>query len=179
MCRLVYLVAMQRLSFLILGICFLVSGQTALNAQTAEEFEARYAERIRQEMINGVYIPYDLEDAHNELQRLSDKEGLINFKTAPEDSIRRKLHFGLGRWIMTNWGLEEGSRIAHYLKQKGVSQPDDMVRLIIVTWHRKLNQRPLLINEEIESIRIRMEAEKKKREENMKVISIERRPHKE
>lgn len=162
-----------------LMISLLVGIMMPVSAQTAEEFEANYAKRIKEEMIYGVYIPIDLEDAYNELNRLSDQQGLIEFKSAPEDSIRRKLHFGFGRWIMTNWGFEEGSRLSHYLKEKGVSVPDDMVRLIIVTWHRKLNGRPLNVEGEIAAIKERMAADKLKRERDQKVIILERRPHKE
>ncbi len=146
--------------------------------QTAEEYEANYEKRIREEVLNGVYIPADLEDAYHELTRLSEPQGLLAFKSAPEDSIRRKLHFGFGRWIMTNWGLEEGSRISHHLKSKGVSIPDDMVRVIIVTWHRRLNGKPSQLEEEIVTITKRMAREKAKREADKKVTIIEKRPHK-
>ena len=101
------------------------------------------------------------------------------FKTAPEDSIRNKLHFGFGKWIKTNWELEEGSRISHYLKLKGVSHPDDMVKVIIVTWHRKLNGRPLMLEEEIAAVKLRMEQEKARRDKDKQVIILEKRPHKE
>ena len=157
----------------------LVSLVSILNAQTPAEYEANYAKRITQEVINGVYIPIDLEDAYAELNRLSDPSGLGAFKSSPEDTIRRKLHFGLGRWILINWGLEDGSRISHYLKGKGISVPDDMVRVIIVTWHRYLNGRPLKLEEEIAIIARRMEKEKAEREARKKVISVEKRPHKE
>jgi hypothetical protein len=149
-----------------------------LSAQTEAEFEANYAKRIKEEMLNGVYIPADLEEAYGELSRLADPKGLAIFKASPEDSIRRKLHFGFGRWIMLNWGLEEGSRISHYLKEKGISLPDDMVRVIIVTWHRRLNNRPLKLEEEIAIIKARMEADRAKREADQKVIILETRPHK-
>jgi hypothetical protein len=151
----------------------------ASNAQTAEEMEANYAKRIKEEMLFGVYIPVDLDDAYSELNRLSNPDALASFRKAPEDEIRRKLHFGLGRWIMSNWGLEEGSRISHYLKQKGISIPDDMVRVIIVTWHRKLNNKPLMLEEEIAVIKTRMDADKAKRDANKEVIVLEKRPHKE
>ena len=150
-----------------------------LNAQTPEEYEANYAKRIKLEMINGVYIPADLEDAFSELNRLSDPAGLVQFKASPEDSIRRKLHFGLGRWIMVNWGLEDGSRISHYLKGRGVSHPDDMVEVIIITWHRRLNQQPLRFEEEVAMIEKRQAEEKAKRDAEKEVIILEKRPHKE
>jgi hypothetical protein len=173
----VYLSVMARLYkaflFLVLIIPF------SIHAQTETEFEANYAKRIKLEIINGVYIPADLDDAFNELNRLADPKGLAEFKSAPEDSIRRRLHFGLGRWIMINWGMEDGSRISHYLKTKGVSLPDDMVEYIIVTWHRKLNNQPLKLEEEIAMIQKRVEEAKAKRDEKKTVISTEKRPHKE
>ena len=113
----------------------------ACAGQTPAEYEANYAVRIKMEMINGVYIPEDLPDAYNELSRLSAPKGLAEFKSSPEDSVRRKLHFGLGRWILINWGLEEGSRISDYMKKHGVALPDDMVEVIIITWYRQLNGR--------------------------------------
>jgi hypothetical protein len=148
-------------------------------AQTIEEYEANYATRIKQEMINGVYIPIDLEDAFTELERLSEPKGLIEFKTAPEDSIRRKLHFGLGRWILINWGFEEGSRLSHYMKGRGVSLPDDMVDVIIITWHRRLNAKPLKFEEEVAIIEKRKQAEKEKRDAQKEVIILEKRHKKE
>ncbi len=150
-----------------------------LQGQTEAQIAEIYAKRIRTEMINGVYIPVDLADAHSELSRLADPAGLTSFRRAPEDEIERKLHFGLGRWILTNWGLEDGSRISHYLKLKGVSVPDDMVRIIIVTWHRKINKRPMMVEEEIAAAKKRMDEAKAKRDADRKVISVETRPHKE
>lgn len=167
---------MRVLFFLVTSI--VVAVVSSGTAQTAEEYEANYSKRIREEMLNGVYIPADLEDAYTELTRLSEKAGLLTFKNAPEDSIRRKLHFGVGRWILTNWGLDEGSRISHHLRLQGISLPDDMVRIIIVTWHRKLNNRPLMLQEEIAQVKARMEADKAMREKDQKIIVIEKRPHK-
>lgn len=151
----------------------------AATGQTPAEYQANYAKRIKLEVINGVYIPYDLDDAFSELERLSDPSGIGEFKAAPEDSIRRKLHFGLGRWILINWGLEEGSRISHYMKGRGVSLPDDMVDVIIITWHRHLNQQPIRFEDEVAIIEKRQAAEKAKRDAQSEIRVIEKRPHKE
>lgn len=148
-------------------------------AQTPEEYQANYAKRITQEMINGVYIPSDLDDAFSELVRLSDPKGIAEFKGAPEDSIRRKLHFGLGRWMLINWGFEEGSRMSHYMKGRGVSLPDDMVEVIIITWHRNLNGRPIRFEDEVAIIEKRKAEEKAKRDAQKEVIILEKKPHKE
>jgi len=174
----VYLSCMNgRLSFLNLMVFLWVLPQA--KAQTEAEYQAEYAKRITMEMINGVYIPVDLDDAFSELNRLADPKGIAEFMSAPEDSIRRKLHFGLGKWILVNWGLEGGSRISHLLKQKGISLPDDMVEFLIVMWHRQLNDQPLQSEVEIEKIQKRMAEDQKKRNEDKKVIILEKKPHKE
>ncbi len=154
----------------------LVSGYAF--SQTEAEYIAEYNKRITMEMINGVYIPADLDDAFSELNRLSDPKGIAEFKNTPEDSIRRKLHFGLGKWMLVNWGMEDGSRISHYLKQKGITLPDDMVEYLIIMWHRNLNGKPLRSEEEIARIQKRMAEDQKKRDEDKKVISVEKKPHK-
>jgi len=148
------------------------------SAQTPAEYEANYAKRIKLEMINGVYIPRDLDDAFSELDRLSDPAGITNFKNAPESSIVQS-HFGLGQWVLMNWGLDDGSRISHYLKLKGISVPEDMARVIVLTYHRHLNGRPLMLEKEVAIIAKRMEEEKVKRDAQKKIISVEKRPHKE
>lgn len=169
---------MKTIRFSVLA-AFLFCFCASITAQTASEYQANYAKRIKMESINGVYIPVDLEDAFSELTRLGDPSGIAMFKSAPEDSIRRNLHFGLGRWIMINWGLEEGSRISHYLREHGVSYPDDMVEVIIVTWHRRLNNQPLGLEGEVARIEKRLAEEKAKRDAESKITVIEKRPHKE
>ncbi|MEP6796204.1 MAG: DUF6794 domain-containing protein [Saprospiraceae bacterium] len=147
-------------------------------AQTPKEFEANYAKRIKLEMINGVYIPVDLEDAFSELTRLSDAAGIANFKNAP-DSLIAKSHFGLVKWVQLNWGLDEGSRLSHYLKLKGISVPDDMARVIVLLYHRHLNGQPLMFEAEVAKIAKRMDLEKMKRDSTQVIKIIEKRPHKE
>src|SRR5690606_12720451 len=94
---------------LIAGMALVMAG-SHLAAQTEAEYEAEYARRIQLEMINDVYIPADMAEAFVELNRLADPAGVDKFRSSPEDVIRHKLHFGLGRWMLVNWGLEEGSR---------------------------------------------------------------------
>lgn len=148
-----------------------------LSAQTAAEYEAEYARRIQLETINDVYIPANLDEAFGELKRLADPSGIEKLRSAPEEEIAHKLHFGLGRWILINWGLEDGSRYAHYLREMGIRSPDDMVRITIVTWHRQLNGRPLALEKEIAEIQERIKKEQAEREARKVIIKQETRPH--
>ncbi len=172
----VYTSVMIKIRNLFLALIF-IGLYAAANAQTPAEYQANYAKRIQMETINGVYIPVDLDDAFSELDRLADPAGIANFKNAP-DSIIEKSHFGLVEWVQLNWGLDEGSRISHYLRSKGVSVPDDMARVIVVTYHRHLNGQPLMLEQEIAEIQKRMEMEKAKRDSTAVIISVEKRPHK-
>lgn len=142
---------------------------------TAEEFEAQYAERIKQTHLFDVYIPADLEDAIRELERLTPEASLLSYKNAPEDVVVRKLFFGLGRWIIYNWGFYEGSRLSHFLRESGIYDPDDMARVIMISFHRKLNARPIDFEGQVKTIQERVETERKNRLKEGTVIHEERR----
>ena len=139
------------------------------------EFDSLYAIRIELEEIDGVYIPEDIEDAFSELTRLSSGADLEKFRSAPEEVVRDKLHFGLGRWMIHNWGFYQGSRMSHYLKGLGLEHPDDMAKFLVVSYHRHLNEEPLGIEEQVAFYREFREQERLKREQQKEVIHSETR----
>ncbi|MBK8484500.1 MAG: hypothetical protein IPL31_09215 [Saprospiraceae bacterium] len=110
---------------------------------TADQYLKNYEARIKLERIDDVYIPKDLKDAIKELDRLTDTKTALELISSSEDTIASKLHFNLGRWMQIHWGLEEGSRLSFYLKNRGLSFPDDMMDLLIRCWYRHLKQLPL------------------------------------
>lgn len=135
-------------SFVLLFIFGLLYGQ---DPDFEKKFEDQYERNIKKERINGYYIPMDLQDALEELEQKSEPGSLVKFKEAPEDTIRRKLHFGLGRWISNKWNFYEGSRFSHHLKEMGLDHPDDMTQFVIVSFHRQLNGLPLKVDEQVRS----------------------------
>ena len=92
---------------------------------------------------DGFYIPKDLDDALNELDKAFDakEKGKIMAKKDQEDMV--EYHMGLGMWLRNNWGLWAGSRLYASLYQLGLSQPDDMSNLIMEEYWRKLHGLPL------------------------------------
>lgn len=132
--------------------------------------EPTYEENIKKEFIDNVYIPVNLDDAFQELKRLSDKVGLDKFKNAEEEMVAKKLHFGLGRWIMKKWNLYDGSRYSHYLRNKGLSYPDDMARFTIISLHRHLNGIDLEVDKRIKAVKELREKEYKEKMLEKKVI---------
>ena len=142
------------------------------SAQSTDDIQAEptYEENIKKEFINNIYIPVNLDDAFQELKRLSDKVGLDKFKNAEEELVAKKLHFGLGRWIMKKWNLYDGSRYSHYLRNKGLSYPDDMARFTIVSLHRHLNGVDLEVEKRIKAVKELREKEYKEKMLEKKVI---------
>jgi len=145
---------------------------------TEAEMDSIYEVRILLEEIDGVYIPIDLDDAFVELDRLSSKQDIENFKNATEKTVRDKLHFGLGRWMMYNWGFYMGSRLSHYLRGLGLEHPDDMAKFMLVSWHRHLNEKPLEIEAQVDYYYQIREAERRERAGDMEVIHKETRKQK-
>jgi hypothetical protein len=135
-------------------------------------FEERYERNIKKSRINGVYIPKDLEEAMTELVALSTEEAIAKFKAGEEELVARRLHFGLGRWMIYNWNFYEGSRFSHYLKEKGINHPDDQARFVIVSLHRKLNNKD--IDEEGQVLAFQM-AREKERLQKIKIVKEETR----
>lgn len=108
-----------------------------------QSFRQEYDRRIQLSHINGRYIPTDLDDAIKTLDQIVDDTGKYKFKYQPEEVAVRKIHFSFGKWMIVNWGFYEGSRLSHFLKGKGISYPDDMAQVLMICFHRHLNQKPL------------------------------------
>lgn len=144
---------------------FLLIGLT-LSAQESSSYE----QNIKKEYINDVYIPINLDEAIEELNRLADKQAIAKFKEGDEELVSKKLHFGLGRWIIHNWNMYEGSRFSHYLRKEGISFPDDMARFVIVSFHRHLNNKDLDIENRIKIIKEKRKKEYEERMSKQKII---------
>jgi hypothetical protein len=122
-----------------LFFCLIISDTYAQDKnQLIKEADSTYQSNIKKSRLYGVYIPKDLEDAFAELDRMSPQESLQKIKSVSEETIAKKLHFGLGKWMAHNWNFEEGSRFSHYLKNLGLFYTDDMIDFMLVSYHRHL-----------------------------------------
>jgi len=144
-------------------------------ATSEQAFQKQYDRNIKKTRINGVYIPADLSEAFEELSALAVGEGVAKFKSAPEEVIASRLHFGLGRWISVNWNLEEGSRYEHYLRQQGLIKVDDMIQYTIVSWHRHLLGKEQESAERIQAYQQKLEEELEARRSRTQVVKKETR----
>lgn len=135
-----------RLTYAILIAFFSLMVAVVAEAQpwkdTSDVKEHAYLQRISASTLHGVYIPKDLTDAFAQLNELMVPETRQRFKGMSEEELP-KMNTTLGNWIRVNWGFYEGSRITAYLNRYNVSWPEDMSELIIITYHRYLNNKPL------------------------------------
>lgn len=99
--------------------------------------------RAESTILDGIYIPKDLAEAHKELDKAMDPSAINTFKAFTEEEARSKTHFSFGRWMLTRWSLEDGSRLRVWFMSKKIYNPDDMVDCLITTYHRKLNGKDL------------------------------------
>lgn len=138
----------MRLTLFLITFSFLnvVNGQQM--ASTPEEIEKQYNINIKKSRIDGHYIPKNMEEAVAEFIKLSPPPSVDKFKNAEEEVVVRKLHYGLGKWLATNWGYYEGSRLSHMLRLKGVADPNDMIQVTLRSIHRALNEKPILLDEQ-------------------------------
>lgn len=134
---------------------------------TKAEYEQVYAQRIVQSKLNGQYIPKDIFDAFNELNRLTDTASRAKFKSMTEYEVEHKIFFSLGRWICSNWSLYDGSRYGHYLREAGLSFPEDQAIATMLCWHRKLHGKDIAFKEIKERF---VDKRKKAEEERLKKL---------
>lgn len=99
--------------------------------------------------IEGVYIPIDLEDSFNQLNKLLSPEDIDTIKSKKSEDDLVDLHFGLGLWMRNNWGLWRGSRLNKYFNDLGIYHPDDISGIILDSYWRRLNDLPIKLEEQI------------------------------
>ena len=95
-----------------------------------------------------VYVPVDLEDAFKELNKMLHPDLIKEMKDGEESGIWQ-YHMGLGLWMRNNWVLWGGGRLAKYFNSLGIYHPDDMSGIILTSFCRRLNGKPLRLEEQI------------------------------
>lgn len=96
------------------------------------------------------YIPKDLLDAISYLDCVWSDSSKVAFKSKPENEAVSMLHFGTGLYIRNNWGLWEGkNQLYNSFRSQGIFHPDDISSIILTSFHRKLNEIEINLDEQI------------------------------
>jgi len=101
-------------------------------------------------MKTNVNIPTNLEECIILLQTTAlcdeDREAI---RTGSEINLCM-WHDNLGRWIRNNWGLwSADSDLYNWFKERGITHPDDISGIILTSFWRRLNDKPLELEEQI------------------------------
>lgn len=95
-------------------------------------------------------IPTSLNDCFATLKRILSSREVAELKGRSETEVAR-YHHGLGRWIRNYWGLWTGQGpLFGYMRELGLTHPDDMSALILTTFWRHLHGEPLRVQAEVE-----------------------------
>ena len=115
------------------------------NKRLAEKERLHRLWRIKQDTLDGVYIPKNLEDCFRELDLMMTEKNKEDFRTRSPIAY----HMGLGRNLRNNWGLWSASRLREYFLDLGVTHPDNMSGIILDSYHRYLNGKDIDLDKQL------------------------------
>jgi hypothetical protein len=85
-----------------------------------------------------IYVPKDLYDCFNELNKIIPDSLIIQIKTKSENKFVSDAHFELGLWIRNMWIRNDDTTLCNYFTKLGINAIDDMSSIILVSYHRYL-----------------------------------------
>lgn len=137
----------MKIKLILIALCFAVAINVAFS-QTENDPKYKINPTPNKESSTEVYIPKDLEDCFKELKSMLYPD-LIKEMTMGTENDMIKYHHGLGMWIRNNWGLWSESRLKEYFNELGIQHPDDMSGIILDSFWRHLNNKPIELEEQI------------------------------
>jgi hypothetical protein len=132
---------MHKLLYLISAFIFL---SVQISFAQADSTATKKSSQARE-----IYIPKNLNESFEQLNKLLRKKDIASIKSVESEDGLAKYHIGLGRWIRNNWGLWSGSRLSKYFNKLGIHHPDDMSSIILESYWRNLNGKPLHLEEQV------------------------------
>lgn len=97
---------------------------------------------------NNNKIPTTVDECIQEM--LSWNNGIDEFKRKNESVAVTSTHHSVGKWVRNEWGLWSGSKLKDYFVNLGVDHPDHMSGIIVLSFHRYLNGKPIELEKQIE-----------------------------
>lgn len=96
-------------------------------------------------------IPKNIEECFEILNKELKPDDLAFIKASDDNAT--KLHHSLGRYLRNTWGLWGGSDLKRYFWDLGINHPDDMSSIILHSYHRHLNNKPLEVEAQVQRFR--------------------------
>jgi hypothetical protein len=95
------------------------------------------------------YKPKNLNESIVQLNRIHNDAIKNEIRNMTENEFIGNSHLGLGMWIRNNWKLWKKSELSSYFNEIGILHPDDMSGIILTSYYRNLNDKPIELNEQI------------------------------
>jgi len=130
--------------------------------------------------VDDIYILQNIEDCFIQIDNFLDDTIKASIKLKKEKDFATQEHrFGLGLWIRNNWRLwEKGSKLTKYFNDMGIFHPDEISNIILISYHRYLNNIDINIEEQIKKHNLSMayfkESLQKDYQEGEKEIQIDK-----
>jgi hypothetical protein len=102
-----------------------------------------------------IKIPRNLKECFEILEGICKKEDIKEFKESEVEDTIGKYHFSLGMFMRNTfelWGTKGTkalSPLKKYFSKLGIWHADDMSGIIMTSWHRHLNKKPLKVLEQV------------------------------
>lgn len=97
-------------------------------------------------------IPSNLNECFEVLDIMLTSQDQLNIKQMTEDEFMHASHHFLGQKIRNDWHLwKANSPLFHHLKDMGLWHADDMSGLILTSYWRSKNKKPLQITAQIKA----------------------------
>ncbi|MEX0997950.1 MAG: DUF6794 domain-containing protein [Flavobacteriaceae bacterium] len=112
--------------------------------------ESDYEDISENEFIDDEYIPKDINEAVHQINTFFTDSIRNEIKSLSENEFSSRAHFSLGMRLRNNWGLWGGSRLAVYFNNIGIFHPDDMSGILLISYHRHINDKDLEIDKQID-----------------------------
>ena len=141
-----------------------------------EEDKVRYTT----DSLRGHYIPKDLDDAINSLNKIySDSLKVEIIKLTEKDYVYGNYRPGIGLWMRNNWQLWGGSRLSKFFRDNKIEHPESMSVVILESFYRSLKNEDIRFEEQVKEYleweekakSTKLEREKKELEEKREAFA--------
>lgn len=112
-------------------------------------------------------VPTSLDECIEALPQIIGQRQLEECRALSEADFLAQAHHGLGRWLRNNWGLwqrSENRQLKGWFFQRGVSHADDISGIILASFHRHLQGKPIDLEKQVAVFRKYWEERRPKNE---------------
>ncbi len=95
-------------------------------------------------------VPLNVTDAIEMFLTSLDEIESEKIKNLKDNEVAQSLQATIGKYLGNNWSLfEKNTPLVNSFESIGISHPDDMTSIIFVSARRKLNKKPVKLNDQV------------------------------